>query len=143
MTAVGARGKPSAVFQGPVGAFCASTGPAASTASSPVHGSWIVRPPTRYRIETYRMTFGLSRIEKPATRRSSHGAIVDPGPFWAVVFSRGGLRSAWGRFSPALRMLGPETRDIEFQQHRMVHEAINRRGCRHLVPKDPIPLRKD
>ena len=32
--AVGARGKPSAVFQGPVGAFCASTGPAASTASS-------------------------------------------------------------------------------------------------------------
>jgi hypothetical protein len=31
--AVGACGKPSAVFQGPVGAFCASTGPAASTAS--------------------------------------------------------------------------------------------------------------
>ena len=30
--AVVARGKPSAVFQGPVGAFCASTGPAASTA---------------------------------------------------------------------------------------------------------------
>ncbi len=37
--AVGARGKPSAVFQGPVGAFCASTGPAASTASWSVHGS--------------------------------------------------------------------------------------------------------
>jgi hypothetical protein len=35
--AVGARGKPSAVFQGPVGAFCASTGPAASTASWPRH----------------------------------------------------------------------------------------------------------
>src|SRR5258708_7877631 len=31
--AVGACGKPSAVFQGPVGAVCASTGPAASTAS--------------------------------------------------------------------------------------------------------------
>lgn len=32
MMAVGACGKPSAVFQGPVGAFLASTGPAASTA---------------------------------------------------------------------------------------------------------------
>ena len=33
MRAVGACGKPSAVFQGPVGALLASTGPAASTAS--------------------------------------------------------------------------------------------------------------
>jgi len=38
MMAVGACGKPSAVFQGAVGAFCASTGPAASTASFFVHG---------------------------------------------------------------------------------------------------------
>ena len=43
MMAVGARGKPSAVFQGPVGAFCASTGPAASTASFSVRGS-VIRP---------------------------------------------------------------------------------------------------
>jgi hypothetical protein len=43
MMAVDACGKPSAVFQGPVGAFCASTGPAASTASFPVRGS-VIRP---------------------------------------------------------------------------------------------------
>jgi hypothetical protein len=52
--AVDARGKPSAVFQGPVGAFCASTGPAASTASSPVYGSG---------------SFGLSSIEKQVDLR--------------------------------------------------------------------------
>jgi hypothetical protein len=33
MMAVGACAKPSAVLQGPVDAFCASTGPSASTAS--------------------------------------------------------------------------------------------------------------
>jgi len=37
--AVDARGKLSAVFHGPVGAVCASTGPAASTAAWSGHGS--------------------------------------------------------------------------------------------------------
>jgi hypothetical protein len=59
MTAVGACGKPSAVFQGPVGAFCASTGPAASTASG-----------ARAILRASKSTLSL---------RSSHGAIVDPG----------------------------------------------------------------
>jgi hypothetical protein len=79
MMAVGARGKPSAVFQGPVGAFCASTGPAASTAAFFVHGSVLCdhilmaipdRPDERSVSPAW---------EHGSTLRSSHGAIVDPG----------------------------------------------------------------
>jgi hypothetical protein len=36
-----------------------------------------------------------------------------------------------------------KARDIELQQHRVMHQAIDRRGRRHLIAKDPIPLRED
>ena len=40
----------------------------------------------------------------------------------------------------ALRVLGAEAGDIEFQQHRVMHQAIDGRGGRHLIAEDPIPL---
>jgi hypothetical protein len=81
MMAVGARGKPSAVFQGPVGAFCASTGPAASTASCFVHGSALrdqILMPIPDRPDERSV---LPAWENGSTLRSSHGAIVDPEAF--------------------------------------------------------------
>jgi hypothetical protein len=63
MMAVGARGKPSAVFQGPVGAFCASTGPTASTASFSVRGS-VIRPVARGDSSRATRAFDLASGEK-------------------------------------------------------------------------------
>src|SRR4029450_12065405 len=57
--------------------------------------------------------------------------------------SRGGLRSAGGGFSPPLGLFGPKAGHIEFQQHRVMYQGIDRRGRCHLIPKDPIPLRED
>jgi hypothetical protein len=48
----------------------------------------------------------------------------------------GGLASVFG-------VLGPEAGDIEFQQDRVMHKAIDRRGGRHLIAEDPIPVRED
>jgi hypothetical protein len=63
MMAVGARGKPSAVFQGPVDAFCASTGPAASTTSFPLRGS-VIRPVARVDSSRATRALDLARAEK-------------------------------------------------------------------------------
>ena len=68
-----------------------------------------------------------------------HGAGTVHGRSW----SRNALRSVRGGFSPAFGVLGPEAGDIEFQQHRVMHEAIDGRGRRHLIAEDPIPLRED
>jgi hypothetical protein len=57
--------------------------------------------------------------------------------------SRGGLDSAGGRFAPALRLLRAKAGDIEFQQHRVMHQAVDRCGRRHLIAKNAIPLRED
>src|SRR5437899_9273755 len=102
------------------GRVCASTGPAASTASS---GATIG---------------GVTAWAWPnrASLRSSAGTIVDPEAACAVILSRGGLRSAGDDFSPPLGLLGPKAGHIEFQQHRVMHQAIDRRGRRHLIPKD-------
>ena len=75
--AVGARGKPSAVFQGPVDAFCASTGPAASTASLPVRGS-VIRPVANVDSGRAPRALDLASGEKRATFRPSQTAIVAP-----------------------------------------------------------------
>jgi len=84
---------------------------------------------------------GALKSGRPAgrpTRRTSF--LGHPG---RSCLSRGGLRSVGGGFSPTLGVLGPETGDIEFQQHRVMDQAIDGGGRRHLIPKDPIPLRED
>ena len=94
----GRCGKPSAVFQGPVGAFFASTGPAASTASSSEHGSGSFdHTPVPIR-GTLNERAASSAWTNTATRRSSHRAIVDPEASCAVVFSH---EAASGRLGVA------------------------------------------
>ena len=73
---------------------------------------------------------------------SVHGLLRRGEPVRSCA-SRRGLRSAGGRFTPALRVLGPEAGDIEFQQDRVMHQPIDRRGGRHLIAEDPIPVRED
>ena len=41
------------------------------------------------------------------------------------------------------RVLGAKARDIKFQQHRVMDQAIDRRGGGHLIAEDPIPVGKD
>src|SRR6202043_1574801 len=100
MMAVGACGKPSAVFQGAVGAFCASTGPAASTAFFCTRLG-VARPdgdgdpgPTgralgvagvRKRLDLQVVPWGRSSILGHPER---------------LFLSRRGLRSGWGGFPP-------------------------------------------
>jgi hypothetical protein len=77
--AVGACGKPSAVFQGPVGAFCASTGPAASTASFFCTRLGALCDQIVMAIPDRPGECSVSPAwENGSTLRSSHGAIVDP-----------------------------------------------------------------
>ena len=40
-------------------------------------------------------------------------------------------------------MLGAKAGDVKLQQHRMVNEPIDRRRRRHLITKDPIPMREN
>ena len=55
-----------------------------------------------------------------------------------------GLGGLTGRgLAAAFGVLGPEAGDIEFQQDRVMHQAIDRRGRRHLIAEDPIPVRED
>src|SRR5712692_11781381 len=119
----------------------ASTGPAASTASFFVPASLVVCPGHRCRGEA-RRTSARSRQRRKTGRPSGHptgrSLILGHPERSFRSGSRGGLRSV--RFPPALRLLGPEAGDIEFQQHGVMHQTIDRRGRRHLITKDPIPL---
>ncbi len=49
-----------------------------------------------------------------------------------------------GRFfpSPLVGGLGPVAGDVEFQDDRVVHDAVDRRRRGHGILEDPVPLRK-
>jgi hypothetical protein len=81
---------------------------------------------------------GEAPVESRDDRWSNH-----PIGSWAPGSWCGLGRLTRRGLAAAFRVLGPEAGDVEFQQDRVMHQAIDRRGGRHLIAEDAIPVRED
>ena len=125
MMAVGARGEPSAVLQGPVGAFCASTGPAASTASC---GSAFLLPLFERAAKPIGLVAGVDDVR-------AIGDAIQHGLAQARVRDHLGPFRKWQiRRQDERGALGPVGDDLEQQ----LRPDIGERDVAHLVNRDHV-----